>query len=147
MANRYFSSQETKSGTFTTKRNPVGFALLSIDDDRNLPDLYNLIVSSIVSGNVVYLSIKKGLASGTAIHQFIDLFSADPYFKEMLVVDDEGVLLDQRLKDFVFHGSKQIGSYIKYSEVQNFGYSPAWQHGLFTCKTVFKPRDVTDNTV
>lgn len=121
---------------------------LSIDADGNLPELYNLIVSCILSGNVVYFSIKKGLASGTAIRQFIDLFSTDkPYFKEMLVVDGEGVLLDQRLQDRIYHGSKHIGSYIKYSELQGMGSPFCFEDCLFTYKTEFKPRDVSDNTV
>lgn len=121
--------------------------MLSIDSDANLPELFNLIVSCVLSNNVVYLAIKNGLTNSTPIKQFADMFSQDDsYFKNMIVIDTSNTYLDQSLKPLIKHNRKHIGTYIRYSEQRQNVNFHSLEHKLFTSKTTFKPRDVLDNT-
>lgn len=139
----------SKNGIFYSRNHPVGFVSVIIDQDDNVVELFSLIVFAILSGNVVYLSLKKGLANYDKIEVLIHkLQLADNYFKKMIVLDEENVYVDQKLPPgtVLEHENKRIGSVLKYSEILfdvNFHYL---QSKLFRTMTIFKPEEVFDNT-
>ncbi|KAI3483220.1 hypothetical protein L1887_53912 [Cichorium endivia] len=104
---------ETNQGTFITKRRPVGFVLLVIDDDEDLLLVFNLIVSCILSENFVYISFKEGLPNCMRIVEFLESFAG---YDVICRVDRAGDLQDERLKNFIYYENKHLGSMIKCSE-------------------------------
>ena len=142
----FLTKQETNEGTFIINRSPVGFVLLVIDDDENLLLVYKLIVSCLLSGNFTFISFKKGLAN---LQKIVDFIAPFCHFKtvDVFAQDREGKLLDERLKSFIYHGNKHIGSVIECSEHRLFDAFHHLDGRLFDSKTVFKPKVVLNNTV
>lgn len=145
------SLQKTPEGTFVTKRSPVGFVLLEIDDetanDNDLIERLNLLVSCMLSGNVLYLSVKPGPENTAVIEGYSKFMTHYKYFVEMFTTDRSGGLLDKRLKSFIYHEGKHIGSYIKSSELKVSGAFHQLDGLLFNSRTVFKPKPVSNNTI
>lgn len=110
--------------------------------------MFNLIVSCVLSNNLVYLSIKSDLKNINLIKNFIEMFSNnDAYFKNMLGVDLDGDLLEPKLKSMIKHSNQHIGTCIKYSEQKNNVNFNCLENKLFCTKTIFKPKEVHDNSI